>query len=180
MKKTWDTMNKITKIIILNLAIFFIFPSCSEQNILPMNKVKTENTSGFNLKTLDNNYMNLEELRGSYVLINFWATWCKPCVNEIPSLNNLHKQFKSNNNFKIVAINIGQNKDIVDKFVKNISPINFTVLLDENMDLTEWNVQAIPTTFLLSDKGKIIYKVEGEREWDSQEFISFINSIINK
>ena len=47
------------------------------------------------------------------------------------------------------------------------------------MELSEWSVQAIPTTFLINDKGKIIYKVEGEKEWDSPEFVSFISSIIN-
>ena len=80
----------------------------------------------------------------------------------------------------MVAINIGQNKEVVEKFFADKSTqINFTVLLDENMELSEWSVQAIPTTFLINDKGKIIYKVEGEKEWDSPEFVSFISSIIN-
>jgi len=178
MKMIWDTINKM-KIIIISLTIFFIISSCSDQNTAPMNKVEMENISSFNLKTLNNNYMDLDELRGSYVLVNFWATWCKPCVREIPSLNNLYNKFKTNDKFKMVAINIGQNKDVVNKFVKNISSIDFIILLDENISLTEWGVQAIPTTFLLNDKGKIIYKVEGERKWDSPEFISFINSIID-
>jgi len=178
MKMIWDIINKM-KILIISLTIFFIISSCSDHNTPLMNKVEMENISSFNLKTLNNNYMDLDELRGSYVLINFWATWCKPCVREIPSLNNLYNKFKTNDKFKMVAINIGQNNDVVNKFVKNISSIDFIILLDENISLTEWGVQAIPTTFLLNDKGKIIYKVEGERKWDSPEFISFINSIID-
>jgi len=178
-KQTWATINNMKALIFLSFVIFLTFLSCSDQQNSPMNKVVIENYASFNLQTLNDSYLNLDELRGSYILINFWATWCKPCVKEIPSLNNLNNKFKNNDNFKLIAINIGQNKDVVNKFVKNMAPIDFIILLDESMELTDWNVKAIPTTFLLNDKGKIIYKVEGERKWDSPEFISFINSIIN-
>ena len=144
-----------------------------------MHKVDVEKPAIFNLPNIDGRYINSSDLKGSYVLINFWATWCKPCVKEIPSLNNLNETFKDNNNFKLVAINVGQTKEVVSEFINNKSPINFTVLLDERIELTNWEVSAIPTTFLIDDKGNIIYKVEGEKEWDSPEFTSFIKSIIN-
>ena len=81
----------------------------------------------------------------------------------------------------MIAINIGQSKEAVKKFLLDKSlPVEFTILLDEKMDLSDWNVQAIPTTFLVDKKGKIIYKVEGEKEWDSKEFTSFFNSIIEQ
>ena len=144
-----------------------------------MNKVDTEKTAIFNLPNLEGKYVNAEDLKGSYILLNFWATWCKPCVKELPSLNNLNKTFKDNNNFKLVAINVGQTKEVVSEFINNKSPIDFTVLLDEKIELTDWEVSAIPTTFLIDDKGNIIYKVEGEKEWDNSEFTAFIRSIIN-
>ena len=79
----------------------------------------------------------------------------------------------------MIAINIGQNKDVIEKFFidKSLS-IDFPVLLDENMELSDWNIQAIPTTFLVDGSGKIIYKIEGEKEWDSPEFTSFFKTII--
>jgi thiol-disulfide isomerase/thioredoxin len=144
-----------------------------------MNKVDTEKTAIFNLPNLEGKYVNAEDLKGSYILLNFWATWCKPCVKELPSLNNLNKTFKDNDNFKLVAINVGQTKEVVSEFINNKSPIDFTVLLDEKIELTDWEVSAIPTTFLIDDKGNIIYKVEGEKEWDNSEFTAFIRSIIN-
>lgn len=165
---------------------FYIIPlviltllSCSDGNVNLMHKVDVEKPAIFNLPNIDGRYINSSDLKGSYVLINFWATWCKPCVKEIPSLNNLNETFKDNNNFKLVAINVGQTKEVVSEFINNKSPINFTVLLDERIELTNWEVSAIPTTFLIDDKGNIIYKVEGEKEWDSPEFTSFIKSIIN-
>jgi thiol-disulfide isomerase/thioredoxin len=100
-------------------------------------------------------------------------------VRELPSLNNLNKAFKDRNNFKLVAINVGQSKKVVREFIDNKFPIDFTVLLDENIELSDWEVSAIPTTYLVDDEGNIIYKVEGEKEWDSIEFTSFIKSIID-
>ena len=159
--------------------IFLTFLSCSDGKVSMMNKVDTEKTAIFNLPNLEGKYVNAEDLKGSYILLNFWATWCKPCVKELPSLNNLNKTFKDNDNFKLVAINVGQTKEVVSKFINNKSPIDFTVLLDEKIELTDWEVSAIPTTFLIDDKGNIIYKVEGEKEWDNSEFTAFIRSIIN-
>jgi thiol-disulfide isomerase/thioredoxin len=170
-------MNK--KPFIVVLFIFLI--SCSENFSEPMIKFDGNNIeTKFNIPDLEGKIFSIDDFKGNYVLVNFWATWCAPCVKELPSLNSLNSEFSNSKNFKMVAINIGQNKEVVEKFFTDKSTqINFTVLLDENMELSEWNVQAIPTTFLINDKGKIIYKVEGEKEWDSPEFVSFISSIIN-
>tara|TARA_B100000575_G_C22993096_1_gene572524 strand:+ start:424 stop:861 length:438 start_codon:yes stop_codon:yes gene_type:complete len=145
-----------------------------------MNKVDNVKPADFSLYDINGNLINFQQLKGSYLLVNFWATWCKPCVNEIPSLNNLHKKLSINNNFQVIAINIGQDKTVVEKFLNDVPKIDFMILLDENMDLTEWSVQAIPTTFLVNNKGEVVYSVEGEKQWDSLEFISFINSEIKK
>ena len=159
--------------------LFLLLTSCADVKPIPMVKVKEGPKVTFNLPNLKDEYINAETYKGSYTLINFWATWCSPCVKEIPSLNSLYKKFKNKKNFKMIAINIGQSKEVVNKFLLDKSlPIEFTVLLDENMVLSDWNVQAIPTTFLVDKKGQIIYKVEGEKEWDSQEFTSFFSSFI--
>ena len=168
---------KIKLCLIFISAIFL--SSCSDSKVSVMDKVDLKTPAIFNLPDLDGKYVDARELKGSYLLVNFWATWCKPCVRELPSLNNLNKAFKNSNNFKLVAINVGQSKKVVREFIDNKFPIDFTVLLDENIELSDWEVSAIPTTYLVDDKGNIIYKVEGEKEWDSIEFTSFIKSIID-
>lgn len=174
-------------VMIINMkAIFNLMPlffvmliSCSDMKDAPMDKVSKNFIATYNLPNLDGEYVNSNDFLGSYILVNFWATWCTPCVKELPSLNNLYNIFKDKKNFNMIAINIGQNKEVIEKFfIEKSSKIDFTVLLDENMELSDWNVQAIPTTFLVNDKGRVIYKIEGEKEWDSSEFTSFINSII--
>lgn len=171
----------------MNQSIFFIpflfllLTSCVDTESAPMTKVNEGPRAVFSLPNLKGEYENTDNYKGSYILINFWATWCAPCVKEIPSLNNLYNKFKDKKKFKMIAINIGQSKEAVKKFLLDKSlPVEFTILLDEKMDLSDWNVQAIPTTFLVDKKGKIIYKVEGEKEWDSKEFTSFFNSIIEQ
>ena len=177
MTKIWVIINNMKSLNYILPLVILMLVSCSDNQNYPMNKINASEASTFTLKTLDSKSLSLSELQGSYVLVNFWATWCKPCVREIPSLNNLYKKFKGKN-FEIIAINVGQNAEVVNNFINSTSPIDFTILLDENIDLVSWKVEAIPTTFLVDDKGTIIYKVEGEKHWDSPEFTSFISSFI--
>ena len=180
MKKIWATINKMKIYYYLYPLILALLMSCSNVEKTPMNKVDDKYYANFSLPNLQDEIINSDDYLDSYVLVNFWATWCAPCVKEIPSLNNLQKIFKDNENFKMIAINIGQNKDVVNKFLSDKSlSIDFAVLLDEQIELSDWNVQAIPTTFLVDKSGKVIYKIEGEKEWDSSEFTSFFRSIIN-
>tara|TARA_B100001059_G_C17360167_1_gene344720 strand:- start:15 stop:557 length:543 start_codon:yes stop_codon:yes gene_type:complete len=179
MKKIWAIINNMNQSIFFISLLFLLLTSCADTESVPMAKVNEVSRVTFNLPNLNDEYVNVENYKGSYILINFWATWCAPCVKEIPSLNNLYNKFKYKKNFKMIAINIGQSKEAVKKFLLDKSlPIEFTVLLDEKMELSNWNVQAIPTTFLVDEKGRIIYKVEGEKEWDSDEFSTFFSSII--
>ena len=80
------------KIINLFFILFFLV-SCSQKVDAPMSKVSQNINSDFNLPNLDNAYVSSDEYKGKYILINFWATWCAPCVRELPSLNNLNKIF---------------------------------------------------------------------------------------
>ena len=169
---------KIKNFIILTLTLIIL--SCSGSNDHLMYKIEGNKKADFNLERLDGTILNAEDLNGSYILVNLWATWCKPCVKEIPSLNNLHKKFNNNENFHVIAINVGQSKEVIKDFISKNGPIDFTILVDERMELVNWNVEAIPTTFLIDDEGNMLYRTEGEKDWSSQEFTLFINSVISK
>ena len=167
------------RIINLFLLLFFL-TSCSQDPDTPMSKVNDNISSEFNLPNLENVYVSSNEYKGKYILVNFWATWCGPCVRELPSLNNLNKIFLDNNNFEMIAINIGQDASVVKKFLEEKASVDFTVLLDQKMELSNWNVQAIPTTFLVDKTGKVLYKSEGEKSWDDPRFITFFNTFVKK
>ena len=132
-----------------------------------------------NLKDMEGNSHNFAKLNnnGKPMIISFWATWCKPCVRELPSLENLQSNFNAEN-FEIIAIHIGQTKDQVRSFLIE-QGITLNVLIDEDITLSNWMVEAIPTTFLVNKEGIVEYRYVGEKDWGSESVISFIQSKIN-
>jgi len=111
------------------------------------------------------------------VLVNFWASWCPPCIKEMPSLQRLQQRL-DDQPFTILTINVEEKKYKVWKFVQLI---NFTlpVLLDpESRTFYAWNSSILPTSFLLDRQGRVRYRVQGDLVWDSDETISLINKLL--
>ena len=132
----------------------------------------------FSLMSTDGGDIKLSDYAGQFVLVNFWATWCPPCVKEMPSLNNLHKHF-SETNFKVLGVHAGPALATVKTFLEK-HPVEFDIVIDKKMELSSWGVTGLPTTLLVSPEGDIIYKAVGEREWDSADMIELIEAIITK
>ncbi|MES9860970.1 MAG: TlpA disulfide reductase family protein [Candidatus Thiodiazotropha sp. LLP2] len=119
----------------------------------------------FRLQGLEGEYHQLHDYRGKVVIVNFWASWCAPCRNELPSMNRAWAELKSKD-VAMLAINLGEEVDAVKAFL-NDYPIDFQVLFDYHGRISQrWRVRGMPTTFVLNRKGKIIYKVVGEMAWD--------------
>ena len=137
------------------------------------------NAVNFTLMSAQGHDISLSDYRGKFVLVNFWATWCPPCVKEMPALNVLHNRLKGHNGLHVVAVHAGPALATVKKFL-NENPVDFDVVIDKNMSLSSWEVSGLPTTFLINPDGKVIYKATGEREWDSEEMINFIKSIMKE
>lgn len=130
----------------------------------------------FTLMSADGGEISLQDYRGKFVLVNFWATWCPPCVKEMPALNSLHNQLKSRN-FGVVGVHVGPALATVKQYL-NDRPVDFDIVIDKNMSLASWEVAGLPTTFLVNPAGEIIYRATGEREWDSAEMVEFLESIM--
>lgn len=135
--------------------------------------------TNFTLMSTHGNDISLSDYRGKFVLLNFWATWCPPCVKEMPALNVLHNKLKGRNGLHVVAVHAGPALATVKKFLKD-HPVDYEVVIDKNMSLSSWQVSGLPTTFLINPAGKIIYKATGERDWDSEEMVNFIKSIMKE
>ena len=115
--------------------------------------------------------------KGQVTIINFWATWCPPCVQEIPSLNRLKKKMEGLP-FELISINYAEDKKTIIEFMKKIN-VEFPVLLDKDGSFAKrWNVIAYPSTFVIDKNGTIKYGVNAAIEWDSPEFISKIKSLL--
>ena len=133
----------------------------------------------FSLVDIKGKTHTLADYRGKVVLINFWASWCPPCIQEMPSMQRLQEKLRDHP-FIVLPIYVGEKKYRVWKFVKLI---NFTlpVPLDIRSEMfKDWGASVLPTSFLLDAEGRIRYRVEGEYEWDSQEVVSLVEELINE
>jgi peroxiredoxin len=137
-------------------------------------------TPDFSLEDLNGKKVGLKQFRGKIILLNFWATWCGPCKEEMPGLEILHQRFKEKN-FVLLTISVDyEGIGPVREFI-NRHQYTFPVLLDpkcETLDLLE--VKGIPTTFVIDKKGKMVGRAIGPRDWKRPEVISLINILIEK
>ncbi len=136
----------------------------------------TPQAKSFTLNAIDGSAISLDDYRGKFVLINFWATWCAPCRREMPAINNLHHQLHDQG-LEIIGVHVGPNLAGVKKFLQMVS-VDFTILVDENMELSNWEVLGLPTTFLVNPQGQLIYKAIGERQWDAPAMVEFLADLI--
>ena len=124
-------------------------------------------TPSLALRDLQGKEHKLADYRGKVVLLNFWATWCDPCREEMPSMQRLQDKL-AGQPFAILAIDYGEGAARISDFLKKI-PVRFTVLLDRDTSAaTAWKVKVLPTTLVLDPQQRIRYSVVGDLEWDSQ------------
>ncbi len=130
-----------------------------------------------NLMTIKGKRLIRKNYRGKVTIVNYWATWCPPCVKEIPSLNHLRKIMKGKK-FELISINYAQNKQQIKQFLDKVN-VDFPVLLDEGGRVSsKWNVLVFPSTFVIGPDGKIKYGVNAAIHWDSPEVIKKINDLL--
>ena len=113
-------------------------------------------------------------------MVNFWATYCGPCIKEMPSMARL-KQKMADRPFEILAIDMAEEQADIAAFLQrhNIK-VNFPILLDMQAEvISSWMVSAVPTTFLVDPQGQIRYALFGAIEWDSDEVLDTINKLLN-
>jgi thiol-disulfide isomerase/thioredoxin len=117
------------------------------------------------LQDLDGRPHALENYRGKVVLINFWATWCGPCREEMPSINKLRASL-AGQPFAVLAVNLGESEPRIRRFMEQV-PLEFTVLLDRDSTVAKaWRARVLPASFLVGPDGRVRYAVIGEYDWE--------------
>ena len=122
--------------------------------------------------------LTLDSFRGRGVVLNFWATWCGPCVTEMPSLDRLATKLDMK---KFVVVAVSQDNggpSQVKPFLEKLKIKNITILYDPSQGgLRDFGIRGLPTTLLISAEGRVVARLEGSVEWDSSEMINKIKEL---
>lgn len=134
------------------------------------------------VKDINHNWISLSDLSGeNYTVIDFWATWCKPCVTAIPKLNSIYEEF-SNKGIEFVGVNVDgpRNQSKVKPFANSLN-IKYSIVLDPDQDLvSEFNVTAFPTLIVLNSKGKEVFMHEGFIPGDEKLIKEELSKLLKK
>ena len=167
-------------LLIILVAVAAIIFSISK----PKQKISGITTAGavpdFSLVDSENHQLKLSDLRGSVVFLNFWATWCGSCVEEIPSIEKLYRQLSENPHFKMVTILVKDDLQRASGFMKE-NGYTFPVYLNADESAAKYfGITGVPETFILDKKGILRHKVIGPAEWDSPAAMETIQSLLNE
>jgi peroxiredoxin len=132
----------------------------------------------FSLPGLDGKQINLSDYRGKVVLVNIWATWCLPCVEEMPSMQKLYNEFKGND-FEILAISIDTlGLKVVAPFMKN-HKLTFPALLDPQGTVkSTYGITGVPESFIIGKDGTLVKKIIGPLDWATPAVFQFFRDLI--
>ena len=131
---------------------------------------------GFSLVDLDDRVYSLEDYRGKPLIVNFWATWCPPCREEMPSMEKAWQRIEAEG-IAMIGINVGESFDTVFGFTAEMD-VSFPLLLDENGAVTDrWPVQGLPTTYILNPRGEMVYRIIGARDWNDDDLLDAVREL---
>jgi len=134
-------------------------------------------TPALELQDLSGRVHRLADYRGSVVLVNYWATWCAPCRDEMPSMQEL-KQKLGGRRFTVLAVNLDEPESRIRKFLAQMK-VDFTILLDPDKKAAKaWNARLLPASYIVGPDGRIRYAVIGEINWANEHVVARISELL--
>lgn len=121
----------------------------------------------------------LSELKGKVVFVNLWATWCRPCVEEMPTINNLKNKFGKNENIVFILLNVEADLKKSKKFMKDKN-YDLPVYIATNTISSKYFQGAIPTTLIFNKEGDLEAQIQGSRDFDQPEIYKALKSLTEK
>jgi len=132
------------------------------------------------LNNINNKEVDLSKFKGNVVLVNFWASWCPPCVHEMPSMQRLQDRFFAKG-FTILGVNMAEDEETVRHFLKTKVAVQFPILFDsDGAALKDWGVFAFPTSYVIDKKGEIRYYLYGGVDWETEDILKKITLLLNE
>ena len=131
----------------------------------------------FTLQSVDGKAVSLAQYKGDVVMINFWASWCGPCRQEMPLLDSIYKQYKDMG-FVLLGVNVEPDSHSANAWLKK-TPVSYPVLYDPNSQVSQlYQVQAMPTTVIIDRRGIVRFVHNGYLPGDENQYMNSIRSLI--
>lgn len=131
----------------------------------------------FTLPAIDGSKVKLSDLKGQVVMLNFWASWCGPCRQEMPLLNDIYKHYKKAG-FVLLGVNLDESIDDAEGFMKK-TPVNFPVLLDSDGKVAGlYKNQAMPSSYFIDRKGNLVHLHQGYKPGEEAEYKKVIKKLL--
>ena len=149
---------------------------------MPANAFEIDDMSGtppspLKLHDLSGEVRSLDQFRGRVVLVNFWTSWCPPCVAELPSLERLRRDL-GNRPFEIFAVNVAEPRGTASRY-SQFGETGIHLLLDgDGEEAKHWNVRFFPTSFIVDCSGQLAYRILGDADWGLEELLGRINRLL--
>lgn len=152
---------------------FVVDPSIKDDG-----KLIPENDFNWSLQEIDGSKINLSQSKSKVIFINLWATWCPPCVGEMPEIQALYDRFKDNKNIDFYLIT----NDKISKIKSFIEKRGYTFPVYHSLSDTpiSFRTRSIPTTFVISKSGKIVIQKTGAANWGGNKMIKIVDELIKK
>ncbi|MEE9613704.1 MAG: TlpA disulfide reductase family protein [Thermodesulfobacteriota bacterium] len=180
-------MRGVSTLALVSLCLLLLLapsvPAAEEENgkdlwdEVGIERIGPSDAPPFSIRGVDGKKVTLDDFKGKVVFLNFWATWCPPCKEELPAMEALHKKL-ADKGLAVVAMNDYEPRQKVLDFLAE-TPYTFTVLIDEEGGASErYRALVLPTTFIIDREGKVIGRAYGVRDWDSEMSIKLFGEIL--
>lgn len=171
--------NKTLILIIIIAGILIVFFAVRPTYPPKLAEIGSE-LPDFELAGPDDSRIRLSEMKGSVVFVNFWATWCASCLDELPSIERLHRSFAGDGRLRVVTILFKDNMNTASRFMMQ-NGYSFPVYFSKDESAAKsFGITGVPETFIIDKKGILRDKVIGPAEWDSPQALQAFLSLVNE
>lgn len=131
---------------------------------------------GFEASDIDGNPFVLDDMRGRWVFVHFWASWCGPCRKEMPSIDRMREQIHGEA-WEVVLVNTAEDEDTIFTFLAEVGPELPSYRDPDGLITEEWKPRGLPATYLVDPQGQVRYQALGGRPWDDPVYLEFLREI---
>jgi peroxiredoxin len=172
---------KLAGVVLLLLSVVVSSAAGAEDPAAALSLMRpkpTQPAKNFQLSTPDNRPLSLSDFKGKVVFLNFWATWCKPCEEEMPGMERLYRQYRDKGLVVLAIAEDAEGAAVVNAFMKKHN-LTFPVGLDPKMTVAGlYGVWAVPSTFIIDRNGHRAFFANGPREWSGPAAQTFFQSLL--